>query len=57
MVVSHSIGSVPVPLPSHFFNLFLVYLARHAHAELVVADGVVVGDGAALDDERGPRHG
>ena len=23
----------------------------------MVADVVVVGDGAALDDERGPRHG
>ena len=32
------------------------YLARHAAAELGVADEVVVGDGVALDHEGGPRH-
>ena len=37
--------------------LCLSDLAGHADAELEVADGVVVCDGVALDDQRGPRHG
>ena len=38
-------------------SYFASYLSRHTDAEFVVADVVVVRDGAALDDERGPRHG